>query len=47
MRADLGERGYQAFLKYWSKEAHLDLYFNFLRNTAVKKFGDVPWENQA
>ncbi len=46
LRADLGERGYQAFLKYWSREAHLVLYFDFLRTTAVRKFGDVPWENQ-
>lgn len=45
LRTDHGERGYQAFLKYWSREAHLELYFGFLRDTALKKFGEVPWEN--
>lgn len=45
LRAELGERGYQAFLKYWSREAHLDLYFDFIRQTATRKFGSVPWEN--
>jgi glycosyltransferase involved in cell wall biosynthesis len=46
LRTELGENGYQAFLKYWSKEAHLELYFDLLRNTAVKKFGYVPWERE-
>jgi glycosyltransferase involved in cell wall biosynthesis len=44
-RAELGERGYQAFLRWWTKEAHLKLYFDLLRQTALEKFGSIPWEN--
>ncbi len=44
LRMELGENGYQAFLKWWSKEAHLKLYFDLLRQTALDKFGHVPWE---
>jgi glycosyltransferase involved in cell wall biosynthesis len=40
----LGERGYKAFLQRWSREAHMDLYFGFLRKTAVAKFGAAEWE---
>ena len=43
-RTDLGEKGYRAFVKWWSMEAHLDLYFDFLRKIAIRKFGYVPWE---
>jgi glycosyltransferase involved in cell wall biosynthesis len=43
LRAELGERGYQAFAQWWSKEAHLELYFDLLRRTAIEKFGSVPW----
>ncbi|MFQ5436617.1 MAG: glycosyltransferase family 4 protein, partial [Anaerolineae bacterium] len=45
LRAELGEKGYHCFVSNWSKEAHLDLYFDYLRRTAMKKFGFVPWEN--
>jgi glycosyltransferase involved in cell wall biosynthesis len=45
LRAELGERGYQAFVQWWSKEAHLKLYFDLLRQTAFDKFGHVPWES--
>lgn len=44
LRAELGERGYQAFARWWSKEAHLELYFDLLRQTALNKFGHIPWE---
>ena len=44
LRAKLGEKGYRAFVKNWSKEAHLELYFDFLRKIALGKFGYVPWE---
>jgi glycosyltransferase involved in cell wall biosynthesis len=44
LRADLGEKGYQAFAKWWSREAHMELYFDFLQKIAIKKFGYVPWE---
>ncbi len=44
LRNDLGENGYSAFLRWWSKEAHLDLYFDFLKKASTRKFGSVPWE---
>jgi glycosyltransferase involved in cell wall biosynthesis len=43
LRQELGERGYQAFLQFWSKEAHLNYYFDFLQTTATQKFGYIPW----
>lgn len=46
LRAELGEKGYQAFLKYWCTEAHLARYFQFLRQAAERKFGCVPWEQR-
>ncbi|QQS48586.1 MAG: glycosyltransferase family 4 protein [Acidobacteriota bacterium] len=46
MKHDLGERGYQAFLKLWSKEAHLALYFDLLNRTASTKFGRIPWNHE-
>jgi glycosyltransferase involved in cell wall biosynthesis len=44
LRAELGERGYCAFQHYWSKEAHLRLYFDYLNRIAQRKFGCIPWE---
>ncbi|HEX9075119.1 MAG TPA: glycosyltransferase family 4 protein [Anaerolineae bacterium] len=44
LRDELGEKGYCAFLRWWSKEAHMELYFDLLRRTANEKFGCVPWE---
>ena len=44
LRRQLGEKGYDAFLRYWSREAHLELYFQFLQSAATKRFGYVPWE---
>lgn len=44
LRSELGEKGYQAFVRSWSTEAHLELYFDYLRRAAIKKFGHTPWE---
>lgn len=44
LRNELGEKGYSTFLKKWTKSAHLELYFDLLRQTAKRKFGFVPWE---
>ncbi len=30
LRDELGNKGYAAFLKYWSEDAHLTLYFNLI-----------------
>ncbi len=43
LRNELGENGYRAFLKYWSREAHMVLYFELLAEVARKKFGEVVW----
>jgi glycosyltransferase involved in cell wall biosynthesis len=44
LRADLGQRGYCAFLRWWCRDAHLQLYFDFLNSRAMKKFGGIPWQ---
>lgn len=46
LRNQLGQNGYEAFVENWSREAHMELYFDFLRNAARKKFGVVPWETE-
>jgi glycosyltransferase involved in cell wall biosynthesis len=46
LRADLAGKGYAAFLRTWSRKAHLELYFAFLRDLALKKFGCIPWEER-
>ncbi|HKB37869.1 MAG TPA: glycosyltransferase family 4 protein [Gemmataceae bacterium] len=44
LRAELGENGYQAFVRSWTRDAHLRLYFDYLRRGSMKKYGKVPWE---
>lgn len=44
LRAELGEIGYRAFLRNWTREAHLERYLGLLREIAVRKLGRVPWE---
>jgi glycosyltransferase involved in cell wall biosynthesis len=44
LRLQLGERGYAAFVRNWSREAHLPMYFDLVRGIAREKFGVVPWE---
>jgi glycosyltransferase involved in cell wall biosynthesis len=43
LRAELGQRGYDAFLKWWSREAHLTSYFEHLNRIGREKFGKAPW----
>jgi glycosyltransferase involved in cell wall biosynthesis len=43
LRAELGQKGYDAFLKLWSRDAHMTLYFDYLNRSAQKKFGHIPW----
>jgi glycosyltransferase involved in cell wall biosynthesis len=47
LRNDLGARGYNAFLRFWSREAHMKLYFDFLEATALKRYGLIPWGGSA
>ena len=44
LRQELGEQGYRAFGQWWSREAHLERYFDCLRQATTKKFGSIPWE---
>jgi len=44
LRTRLGNNGYHAFCKSWTREAHLDSYFDLLRGNALRKHGFVPWE---
>jgi glycosyltransferase involved in cell wall biosynthesis len=37
LRSDLGEKGYQAFLCLWCREAHLKQYFDFIESLAARK----------
>jgi glycosyltransferase involved in cell wall biosynthesis len=45
LRGDLGNKGYDAFVRWWSAEAHLDMYFGFAREAATERLGRVPWED--
>jgi glycosyltransferase involved in cell wall biosynthesis len=46
LRVELGEKGYSAFVEKWTREAHIKLYFDFLNNAAMRKFGHAPWDSQ-
>lgn len=39
LRTRLGESGYQAFLRFWTPEAHLQLYWDFIDGAAEKRLG--------
>jgi len=43
LRAELGQKGYDGFLRSWCREAHLRAYFALLEAAAKKKFASVPW----
>jgi len=43
LRDELGQKGYDGFLRSWCKEAHLRAYFALLEAAAQKKFASVPW----
>ena len=44
LRMQLGQSGYDAFVRLWSTEAHLAQYFELLHAVATEKVGHVPWE---
>ena len=46
LRHELGEKGYTTFGRTWSKEAHLEAYFELLRGSARRKWGHVPWDDK-
>ena len=39
LRRQLGENGHRAWRKYWSEDAHLEMYFRLLEETSRKKWG--------
>jgi glycosyltransferase involved in cell wall biosynthesis len=43
LRRAMGERGYRTYMSRWNEEAHLEMYFQVIEQTAQKKFGRVPW----
>lgn len=47
LRNELGENGYNAFVRNWSREAHLEMYIGMLRALAMEKLNRVPWEDAA
>lgn len=44
LREKLGEMGYEALSRNWTREAHLAMYFELLERAARKNFGYVPWK---
>jgi glycosyltransferase involved in cell wall biosynthesis len=44
LRTELGANGWRMVSGPWSRQAHLERYFALLRETALRKFGAVPWE---
>jgi glycosyltransferase involved in cell wall biosynthesis len=44
LRTELGQKGYDGFVQWWCREAHLRLYFDYLNRSAEKKLGRVPWQ---
>jgi glycosyltransferase involved in cell wall biosynthesis len=43
LRNELGQKGYDSFGRWWSREAHLLLYFDMLNRVAERRFGRLPW----
>lgn len=45
-RAAMGERGYQAFLRYWDRDAHLKRYFEFIEQARRRKMQSIQsWQS--
>ena len=45
LRTELGEKGYSSFVRWWCREAHLQLYVDYLNRIAFSKFDRIPWES--
>ena len=43
LRSQMGERGWRAYHQRWTEDAHLEMYFRVIDETAQRKFGHVPW----
>jgi glycosyltransferase involved in cell wall biosynthesis len=44
LRAELGERGYRAFVQHWTREAHLHKYFGYIDACRERKRGKTAAE---
>lgn len=44
---ELGEKGYQAYKKYWTEESHLEKYFNLIYKIAGNKKKKIKVEKEA
>jgi glycosyltransferase involved in cell wall biosynthesis len=40
LRRTLGDNGYQAYLRYWSEDAHIEKYVNFIQEIREKKHNE-------
>jgi len=45
LRNELGNSGYDAFTAKWTREAHLEQYFDLIARIAIRKFGELRWSN--
>jgi glycosyltransferase involved in cell wall biosynthesis len=43
LRDDLGQKGYDGFVRWWCREAHLTSYFDYLTRSAERRFGASSW----
>ena len=37
LRNELGNKGYQAYLKYWTEDSHIEKYFNLIEGIQKKR----------
>ncbi|MCP4405722.1 MAG: glycosyltransferase family 4 protein [bacterium] len=42
LRDELGNKGYQAYLKYWTEAAHIDRYYQLIKEIAERKKINTP-----
>ena len=47
LRRQMGENGHQTWLKNWSEEAHLEMYFRLLEEKSREKWGRFLWDGSA
>lgn len=44
LRREMGERGFQTYMRRWNEDAHLEMYLKLVDETAKKKLGKIPWQ---
>jgi glycosyltransferase involved in cell wall biosynthesis len=43
LRSELGCKGYQAFLEYWSEDSHIEKYLNLIKDLQHKGKSAKPF----